>query len=180
MSLFPAAAALSLERMADGVPLGASPSFRYCAVTFTRRAGIPLRSEPSSRSVTRTAYRTGMPGKYNDRLLPTRSMSTLGGSFPAAISTAEVAFAPRGSVTVSDAVYVPARVKVNDGFGSVSLCNTVPSRRVMVHAYRSESSSKSTVPADEDRKSTRLNSSHGYISYAVFCLKKKKKKKKQK
>src|SRR2546429_4052591 len=28
----------------------------------------------------------------------------------------------------------------------------------------------------KDRKSTRLNSSHGYISYAVFCLKKKKKK----
>src|SRR2546429_3377233 len=28
---------------------------------------------------------------------------------------------------------------------------------------------------DIDRKSTRLNSSHGYISYAVFCLKKKKK-----
>src|SRR3989449_938400 len=32
-----------------------------------------------------------------------------------------------------------------------------------------------TIP--EDRKSTRLNSSHGYISYAVFCLKKKKKQK---
>src|SRR2546422_3849572 len=31
-----------------------------------------------------------------------------------------------------------------------------------------------------DRKSTRLNSSHGYISYAVFCLKKKKKRKKNK
>src|SRR2546422_8254602 len=31
------------------------------------------------------------------------------------------------------------------------------------------------VPALKiDRKSTRLNSSHGYISYAVFCLKKKK------
>src|SRR3989449_8218914 len=28
--------------------------------------------------------------------------------------------------------------------------------------------------AERDRKSTRLNSSHGYISYAVFCLKKKK------
>src|SRR2546422_7529029 len=27
--------------------------------------------------------------------------------------------------------------------------------------------------AAQDRKSTRLNSSHGYISYAVFCLKKK-------
>src|SRR5436190_10966278 len=32
----------------------------------------------------------------------------------------------------------------------------------------------------EDRKSTRLNSSHTVISYAVFCLKKKKKKKKNK
>src|SRR2546429_4113302 len=32
------------------------------------------------------------------------------------------------------------------------------------------------VLAVEDRKSTRLNSSHGYISYAVFCLKKKKNK----
>src|SRR2546429_7932788 len=28
--------------------------------------------------------------------------------------------------------------------------------------------------SERDRKSTRLNSSHGYISYAVFCLKKKK------
>src|SRR5687768_17822152 len=35
---------------------------------------------------------------------------------------------------------------------------------------------ESSQPAlSKDRKSTRLNSSHGYISYAVFCLKKKKK-----
>src|SRR3989449_5343071 len=39
---------------------------------------------------------------------------------------------------------------------------------------------KDYVPIDHaDRKSTRLNSSHGYISYAVFCLKKKKKKNKE-
>src|SRR2546422_8378737 len=41
---------------------------------------------------------------------------------------------------------------------------------------------RSKTPACEiraDRKSTRLNSSHGYISYAVFCLKKKKKKNSQ-
>src|SRR2546427_1494026 len=31
-------------------------------------------------------------------------------------------------------------------------------------------------PGQQDRKSTRLNSSHSQISYAVFCLKKKKKK----
>src|SRR2546422_8503152 len=30
------------------------------------------------------------------------------------------------------------------------------------------------IRLEVDRKSTRLNSSHGYISYAVFCLKKKK------
>src|SRR2546422_3270023 len=33
---------------------------------------------------------------------------------------------------------------------------------------------KRRPPCAGDRKSTRLNSSHGYISYAVFCLKKKK------
>src|SRR5438552_6797428 len=36
------------------------------------------------------------------------------------------------------------------------------------------------VVAARDRKSTRLNSSHQIISYAVFCLKKKKKKKEKK
>src|SRR2546429_5109151 len=47
--------------------------------------------------------------------------------------------------------------------------------RVMEMAF----ATKETRPAsmawllDGDRKSTRLNSSHGYISYAVFCLKKK-------
>src|SRR2546427_4717575 len=34
--------------------------------------------------------------------------------------------------------------------------------------------SSMVLPSAEDRKSTRLNSSHSQISYAVFCLKKKK------
>src|SRR5258708_21623108 len=38
----------------------------------------------------------------------------------------------------------------------------------------SKSSGVSTLENREDRKSTRLNSSHQIISYAVFCLKKKK------
>src|SRR2546422_3418806 len=41
---------------------------------------------------------------------------------------------------------------------------------------RREKSSSTSFCRRRDRKSTRLNSSHGYISYAVFCLKKKKKK----
>src|SRR3989449_2707997 len=40
----------------------------------------------------------------------------------------------------------------------------------------SESVTCTASACGRDRKSTRLNSSHGYISYAVFCLKKKKKK----
>src|SRR2546426_3255640 len=48
---------------------------------------------------------------------------------------------------------------------------TVPPARVLVSC----STEKRIRPSpDEDRKSTRLNSSHLVISYAVFCLKKKK------
>src|SRR2546430_2869274 len=53
------------------------------------------------------------------------------------------------------------------------------SRSHSVRHLRSASSRKSEamrfVPFGRDRKSTRLNSSHSQISYAVFCLKKKKK-----
>src|SRR5438552_18593258 len=50
-----------------------------------------------------------------------------------------------------------------------STCTSAPSGtpRRLARSYR-------------DRKSTRLNSSHQIISYAVFCLKKKKKKKREK
>src|SRR2546422_2872132 len=49
------------------------------------------------------------------------------------------------------------------------LRSTISPRRCAKLRARANSAS------DRDRKSTRLNSSHGYISYAVFCLKKKKK-----
>src|SRR2546422_2164987 len=48
-------------------------------------------------------------------------------------------------------------------------------RRAVVQPELRHSDSDHGDAAHEDRKSTRLNSSHGYISYAVFCLKKKKK-----
>src|SRR5438270_10616076 len=47
-----------------------------------------------------------------------------------------------------------------------------------VHRIECSSGSLSSTSWTIDRKSTRLNSSHSQISYAVFCLKKKKKKKK--
>src|SRR3712207_7165725 len=47
---------------------------------------------------------------------------------------------------------------------------------VTAPAIRTRTSKAETLshPVDTDRKSTRLNSSHANISYAVFCLKKKK------
>src|SRR2546429_5416406 len=57
-----------------------------------------------------------------------------------------------------------------------------PSRSTPTHASSADASScgaacigrNRRAASSSDRKSTRLNSSHGYISYAVFCLKKKK------
>src|SRR5256884_3558154 len=45
---------------------------------------------------------------------------------------------------------------------------------LMVAAIATIETALGSGPFARDRKSTRLNSSHGYISYAVFCLKKKK------
>src|SRR5438128_2872092 len=53
-------------------------------------------------------------------------------------------------------------------------------RAMTAFSNRSAPAASSLSDSDDaagDRKSTRLNSSHGSISYAVFCLKKKKKKK---
>src|SRR2546422_5259363 len=46
-------------------------------------------------------------------------------------------------------------------------------KRLVQHDLYSPLTSFEHLPKSVDRKSTRLNSSHGYISYAVFCLKKK-------
>src|SRR5258708_3331791 len=55
--------------------------------------------------------------------------------------------------------------------------NVAPGKIAFSHSGYTTGSSKSAIASDlatQDRKSTRLNSSHQIISYAVFCLKKKK------
>src|SRR2546430_16375179 len=69
---------------------------------------------------------------------------------------------------------------------TLSLHDALPicSRFVVLHGQRTpddlpplgRNAGESASGQQEDRKSTRLNSSHSQISYAVFCLKKKKKK----
>src|SRR2546422_1922635 len=58
---------------------------------------------------------------------------------------------------------------------SATSCSIQSASRATGVGGRSTSLSRpASTPSAIDRKSTRLNSSHGYISYAVFCLKKKK------
>src|SRR5690606_8192716 len=51
-----------------------------------------------------------------------------------------------------------------------------PTKKVIIPDLNAGCSLADSAPTDKDRKSTRLNSSHVKISYAVFCLKKKKSK----
>src|SRR2546422_4253332 len=65
------------------------------------------------------------------------------------------------------------------GGGSGSLARVGTAVRLFRSSCRLRSSAVThfCTLGTRDRKSTRLNSSHGYISYAVFCLKKKKRQK---
>src|SRR2546422_6908605 len=57
----------------------------------------------------------------------------------------------------------------------IGVADSVAGVRVGIGArQRRQRHGRVLAPVALDRKSTRLNSSHGYISYAVFCLKKKK------
>src|SRR5260221_2190008 len=51
--------------------------------------------------------------------------------------------------------------------------NALPSQYCSLLDYDPVSQTALVIPGHRDRKSTRLNSSHTVISYAVFCLKKK-------
>src|SRR2546422_8007814 len=72
------------------------------------------------------------------------------------------------TLSLHDALPISYRVKAS-GTGEHACKGTREARISVATAAQTAKASEKT-----DRKSTRLNSSHGYISYAVFCLKKKK------
>src|SRR5206468_11493025 len=56
---------------------------------------------------------------------------------------------------------------------SATMRRVTASPRIVFHVPDTTDSSERSCESKPDRKSTRLNSSHDQISYAVFCLKKK-------
>src|SRR2546422_1948550 len=73
-------------------------------------------------------------------------------------------------VALSTLVDIPLVVKRALAEGTIGLNG----KKLLFIFLRGANDSLNSVIPIQDRKSTRLNSSHGYISYAVFCLKKKK------
>src|SRR5438309_2420112 len=80
-----------------------------------------------------------------------------------------------------EAVRIPLDRRPEEVGALIDRCDGVllPGSNADIDPARFEQArSQRSMRAPTDRKSTRLNSSHSSISYAVFCLKKKKKKKK--
>src|SRR5687768_18298479 len=83
--------------------------------------------------------------------------------------TLAVGVGAQDTVAATSAVEVDMpRVQVPWGVGEIA------DYQVKYGVFSVGRGSMQVMGLDTDRKSTRLNSSHGYISYAVFCLKKKK------
>src|SRR5215204_1726047 len=89
------------------------------------------------------------------------------------LTDSQAPFAPTGTITAFFTVWAFMRPRI-----SVLKSSRLSDQRM---PPRATSPPRRCTPSvrGEDRKSTRLNSSHTVISYAVFCLKKKKKKKKK-
>src|SRR5947208_11741967 len=79
---------------------------------------------------------------------------------------------PRSTLFPYTTLFRSSRITLPCGRSAIRIASD-PDPTPLILTGRSES-----AVSDPDRKSTRLNSSHQIISYAVFCLKKKKKKKK--
>src|SRR2546422_6439853 len=90
---------------------------------------------------------------------------------------------PRSTLFPYTTLFRSARPAVGSQFRAVAVAKTSRPRqsqgegpgRLSIHPGRGAAALHFHERHWRDRKSTRLNSSHGYISYAVFCLKKKKK-----
>src|SRR5687768_18189210 len=79
------------------------------------------------------------------------------------------------TLSLHDALPISSRARLGHGGDGDRGADAERRHRPGHHRRRGRATAVRAHVRVRDRKSTRLNSSHGYISYAVFCLKKKKK-----
>src|SRR3989449_5929620 len=92
----------------------------------------------------------------------------------AARGDAEAVGALLGGLLAPPHVYV-GKFSVASCFAGTGISCGVSGSRLSIRRWLKYGAMFEPGSSTSDRKSTRLNSSHGYISYAVFCLKKKNK-----
>src|SRR3989442_6447217 len=78
------------------------------------------------------------------------------------------------TLSLHDALPISTRYLIDPADHFAAMRTARSNGRRVIGAYHSHPASAPTPSDSEDRKSTRLNSSHVRISYAVFCLKKQK------
>src|SRR2546422_6983940 len=136
------------------------------AANLSSAVRLPYRSRATTRKTTVSRERSvRLP---TTGVSPRSTTSASGGPGSARTSTVRVSV-PTVAVMVVGPARSPSVTRTRttpDVSLSAALGVTVPPPLLVVIV---------TGCPTKDRKSTRLNSSHGYISYAVFCLKKKKK-----
>src|SRR5438874_7342711 len=132
--------------------------------------GQPEQRNPISNQPSRPA-----PAAWEEKpAMSTDAMRPLGGT------------ADRGTARLGASLHVKGEISGNEDLvidGSVEGLVQLDERKLTVGATAKVTAdiiAREVVVFGTDRKSTRLNSSHVEISYAVFCLKKKKKRKKGK
>src|ERR1039458_9841306 len=151
------------------LPLGAAPLRRPVRAADQIVPGATVTALQGGAKV--TAF-TDENGRYTLELTP--------GVWQIEVSMFEFTTA-KGQVTVSDGTagrdWVLNMPKLSDRGGPVGAAGAVPAASPLPAAPgigQGARGARGNRGADGDRKSTRLNSSHLGISYAVFCLKKKK------
>src|SRR6266478_6013525 len=188
----------------------AAPMQRANAMTLARRrflqlaagaAALPVRLAKAQSYPTRPVriiigFGPGASGDISARVLAQALTQRLGQQFivenrsgaGSNIATNFVAHAPKDGYTLLQGTVantINSVITPNLGydfakdFEPMSLFATLPNILV-VHPSLGVRTVQELIKLERDRKSTRLNSSHSQISYAVFCLKKKKKNKNQK
>src|SRR2546430_1070838 len=177
-------------------PSGVGPRRPPWRATTPRTTWAPCFRTSSSRGSSRTRRRWSMPGCCSlRRRSPARSQPPFFGAMVGLYATAtdttqargyldaleaEHAFWMDGAERLGRAQFYRRVVRLPDGSVLNRYWDDLAEPRP--ESYRPDYELAQTLPAPQreafyrnvDRKSTRLNSSHSQISYAVFCLKKKK------